>query len=88
MNQYRPIFQPPNVDDLVKSPSAAYCQVRRTPQELCALHLELFTLPSTLMAFYEIIKLDENGNFGEGKKPQTAPVPFQVKAGAQSPVQE
>jgi hypothetical protein len=25
---------------------------------LCALHLELFTLPSTLMAFYEIINDD------------------------------
>ncbi|MCX5907306.1 MAG: hypothetical protein NTY64_08985 [Deltaproteobacteria bacterium] len=44
-----------NYDGKVKSPSAAYCQVRLTPQELCALHLELFTLPSTLMAFNEII---------------------------------
>jgi hypothetical protein len=35
-----------------------------------------------------VIKLDENGNLGEGKRPQTAPVPFQVKAGTQSPVQE
>ncbi|MCX5907579.1 MAG: hypothetical protein NTY64_10430 [Deltaproteobacteria bacterium] len=44
-------------DGFVKSPSAAYCQVRLTPQELCALHLELFTLPSTMRAFYEVITL-------------------------------
>ncbi len=35
-----------------------------------------------------VIKLDENGNMGGGKKTQAAAVPFQVKAGAQSPVQE
>jgi hypothetical protein len=38
---------------------AVYLQVRLTSQDLRALHLELFTLPSILMTFYEIIKVTQ-----------------------------
>jgi len=37
---------------------ATYLQVRLTPQDLRALHLELFTLPYPLKPFYDIIRLD------------------------------
>ncbi|MCX5908356.1 MAG: hypothetical protein NTY64_14520 [Deltaproteobacteria bacterium] len=47
------------IDGFVKSPSAALrCILRHCGvQPLRALHLELFTLPSILMTFYEIIKV-------------------------------
>jgi hypothetical protein len=35
---------------------AAYYNVRLIPHDLRALHLELFSLPSRLMTFYEFIK--------------------------------
>jgi hypothetical protein len=34
---------------------AAYVRVRLIPQDSCALHLELFTVPSILATFYEVI---------------------------------
>jgi hypothetical protein len=48
-----------NSDGFVKSPSAALRFI--IPQDLRALHLELFTVPSSLMTFYEFINsgLDE-----------------------------
>jgi len=53
-------------DGFVKSPSAAlrcilrHCgvpkKVRLIPQDLRALHMELFTKPSTVETFYEAVK--------------------------------
>jgi len=59
--------------------TAAYFYVRLISQDSRALHLDLFTVPSPTMAFYEVINLDE---FVKSPK-----VPFSVipaKAGIQS----
>jgi hypothetical protein len=41
---------------------AAYFYVRLIPQDSRALHLELFTVPSTLATFYEVVNMDVKGN--------------------------
>jgi len=46
-----------NLDGFAKSSSAAYFYVRLIPQDSRALHLKLFTVPSTLTTFCEGINL-------------------------------